>query len=140
LFYRVLDGYIRNKDRKLPHAADNYRRSRWIWLIYIGFYMAIGVFSDRKYCGVMVLGGVLALLVGAWDYVNYLRLSGSGPNDNRSSSRPASLPDSAVELPSAPTTSVMAIPTTNELAPPFSVTESTTRRLEPVAAPKKSGG
>ena len=140
LFYRALDGYIRNKDRKLPDAANNYRRTRWIWLMLIGVYLAFGVFSDSKYWWVMVLMIFITLLAGAWDYVNYKRLSASGSKPNKSSSQPAILPDSAVELHSAPTTNELAIPTTNELASPFSVTESTTRQLEPLTAAKKRSG
>jgi len=43
-------------------------------------------------------------------------------------------------LSSAPTTNELALPATNEFSPPFSVTESTTRRLEPVTAAEKRSG
>jgi hypothetical protein len=74
---------------------------------------------------------LLVLLSSFWDYVSFKRLSASGSRDNSWSSQPASLPDSKAELPSAPTTNEL------ELAPPFSVAESTTRRLEPLTAADK---
>jgi hypothetical protein len=93
-----------------------------------------GLFGARKDWWVWASFMLLILLASFWDYVSFQRLSASGSRGDRSSSQPASLPDSNSELPSAPTTNEL------ELAPPFSVAESTTRRLEPLAAAEKRSG
>lgn len=143
--YRKLDSYIRQRQSKLSVAAGNFRKFRWFWLMLIGFYLAEGVFSGNKEwwemdSWFMALFFSFSLLTGYWDYVSYRRLSASGSSDNKAPAQPARLPDPAVELSSAPTTNELAIPTTKELAPRFSVTESTTRQLEPLTAAKKRSG
>ena len=134
LLYRALDSYIRRRHRNLPDAARTFRSFRWLWLTFIGFYLALGIFDDKKDWWMMVSLICLSLLAGFWDYVSYQRLSASGSRDSSRSSQPASPPDSAAELPSAPTTNEL------ELAPSFSVAESTTRRLEPLTAAEKRSG
>jgi hypothetical protein len=97
-------------------------------------YLMSGLFGDRKDWWVWVSFMLLVLLASFWDYVSFKRLSASDSRENKSSSQPASLPDSKAELPSAPTTNEL------ELAPPFSVAESTTRRLEPLTAADNRSG
>jgi hypothetical protein len=134
LFYRALDGYIRRQNRKLPGSARAFRTVGWMYLISIVMSLTSGLFGDSKDWWVLASLMLLALLASFWDYVSFQRLSASGSRDNRSSSQPASLSDSAGDLPSAPTTNEL------ELAPPFSVAESTTRRLEPLTAAEKRSG
>jgi hypothetical protein len=134
LFYRALDNYIRRQNRKLPGAARAFRNFGWLWLMSAVMSLMEGVFGDRKDWWVWVSLTLLISLAGFWDYVSFQRLSASGSRDNRSSSQPVGLPDSKAELPSAPTTNEL------ELAPPFSVAESTTRRLEPLTAAEKRSG
>jgi len=134
LFYRALDGYIRRQNRKLPGSARSFRIFGWLALMSIVMSLMSGLFGDSKDWWVWASLMLLALLASFWDYVSFQRLSATGSRDNRSSTQPASLPDSAAELPSAPTTNEL------ELAPPFSVAESTTRRLEPLAAAEKRSG
>ena len=133
LFYRALDDYIRRQNRKLPGSARSFRIFGWLALMSIVMSLMSGLFGDSKDWWVWASLMLLALLASFWDYVSFQRLSATGSRDNRSSTQPASLPDSAAELPSAPTTNEL------ELAPPFSVAEPTTRRLEPLTAEKRSG-
>jgi len=133
-FYRALDAYIGWQNRKLPYSARAFRKTGWLYLISLGIYLMVGLFGDSKDWWVMVSLTLLPLLAGFWDYVSFQRLSASGSRGNRSSSQPASMPDSNAELPSAPTTNELV------LGPPFSVAESTTRRLEPLAAAEKRSG
>jgi hypothetical protein len=132
LLYRALDNYIRRLNRKLPDAARSFRIFGWLWLMCIVMSLTEGLYGDRKDWWVWVSLMILVLIAGFWDYVSFQRLSASGSRNNRLSSQPASLPDSAAELPSAPTT--------NELSAPFSVAESTTRHLEPLTAVEKRSG
>jgi hypothetical protein len=125
LFYRALDGYIRNQNLKLPYSARSFRIFGWLTLMSIGMSLMDGLFGDRNDWWVWLSIMLLVMLAGLWDYVSFQRLSASGSRDNNRSSHPASPPDSAAELPSAPTTNEL------ELAPSFSAAESTTRRLEP---------
>ena len=134
LFYRALDGYIRRQNRKLPGSARSFRIFGWLALMSIVMSLMSGLFGDSKDWWVWASLMLLALLASFWDYVSFQRLSATGSRDDRSSTQPASLSDSNVELPSAPTTNEL------ELAPPFSVAESTTRRLEPLAAAEKRSG
>ena len=131
LLYRALDGYIRYRHRKMSAAAIAYRKFRWLWLTCIGIYLALGVFDDNKHWWGMALLFILILLTGAWDYVTHRRHSVSGSNDNETPAQAASLSDSVAELPSAPTTTELVT---------FSVTEPTTRQLEPLTAVKKRSG
>lgn len=132
LFYRALDAYIRYRHRKLPDAARSYRNFRWLWLALIGGYLFTGMFDDNKGWWVMALMLCLMLFAGLWDYVSYQRLSASGSTDDKPAAEPESLPDSIIGS--------FSIPTTNELTPPFSITEATTRRLEPLTAAEKRSG
>ena len=134
LFYRTLDGYIRRQNLKLTNSARSFRIVGWLYLISIAMSLMSGLFGDSNDWWVWASFMLLVLLANFWDYVSFQRLSASGSRDNRRSSQPASPPDSAAEAPSAPTTNEL------ELAPPFSVAESTTRRLEPLTAEKRSGG
>jgi hypothetical protein len=134
LFYRALDGYIRRQNLKLSGSAKALRMAVWLQLISIVMSLMSGLFGDRKDWWVWVSLALLILVANFWDYVSFQRLSASGSRENRSSSQHANLPDSNAELPSAPTTNEL------ELAPPFSVAESTTRRLEPLAAVEKRSG
>jgi len=134
LFYRALDGYIRRQNGKLPHSAMSFRSFGLLYLISIVMSLMSGLFGGSKDWWVWMSFMLLILLAGFWDYVSFQRLSASGSRDNRSSSQPASLPDSAAESPSALTTNEL------ELATPFSVAESTTRRLEPLTAAEKRSG
>lgn len=129
---RALDPYIRNQNRKLAESARSFRRLIWIWLGLIAASLIRGLADGDKNWWAMPLVWLSMLLIGFWDYVAYRRLSTSGSNDNKRQAKSAATPDSAAELHSAPTT--------NELAPPFSVTEPTTRRLEPLSAAKKRSG
>jgi len=129
LLYRVLDSYIRDSHRHMSVTAKSFHRYRWLLFTLIGIYLVDGVIGKRKDWWAPALLYFLILLAGAWDYISYKRLSASGSSNDKLSAQPASLPDTAVELSS--------IPTTNELASPFSVTESTTRRLEPLSHDKK---
>jgi len=134
LFYSSLDSYIRYQDRKLPDAAKAFHNVRWLWLMIIGISLMQGLFGLSKDWWMTALFLLPGLLAGLWDYVSFRRLSASGSSDRGVSAQAASLPDSVAELPSAPTTNEL------ELAPPFSVAESTTRRLEPlIAAERRSG-
>jgi hypothetical protein len=134
LLYRALDGYIRRQNRKLPDSARAFRIIGLLWLMSIVMSLMSGLFGGSKDWWVWVSLALLVLLASFWDYVSFQRLSASGSRDNRSSLQPASLPDSNAEWPSAPTTNEL------ELAPLFSVAESTTRRLEPLTAAKKRSG
>ena len=134
LFYRTLDGYIRRQNLKLPYSARSFRIIGWLYLMTIVMYLMSGLFGDRNDWWVWVSIMLLVLLASFWDYVSFKRLSDSGSRENKSSSQPASLPDSKAELPSAPTTNEL------ELASPFSVAESTTRSLEPLTAADKRSG
>jgi len=132
LLYSLLDGYIRYQNRKLPDAAKAFRNSRWIWLMIIGLSLTSGLFGLSKDWWVTASFLLSALIAGFWDYVSFRRLSTSGSRDREGSAQTGSLPGSVSELSSAPTT--------NELTPPLSVTESTTRRLEPLTAAEKRRG
>lgn len=132
LFYRALDDYIRRQNRKFPDSARSFRTFGMLYLLSIVASLMSGLFGDSKDWWVWGSLMLLILLACFWDYVSFQRLSASGSRDNRSSSQHASPPDSAAELPSAPTT--------NELSTPYSVTESTTRRLEPLTAAEKRSG
>jgi hypothetical protein len=119
----------------LPYySARSFRIFGWLSLMSIGMSLIQGLFGDRKDWWVWGAITLLALLAGFWDYVSSQRLSASGSRDNRRSSQPASSPNSAAEAPSAPTTNEL------ELTPPYSVAESTTRRLEPLTAAEKRSG
>jgi len=131
LLYSLLDGYIRYQNRKLPDAAKAFRNSRWIWLMIIGISLTKGLFGLSKDWWLTAAFLLPALIAGFWDYVSFRRLSTSGSSDRGGSAQAASSPGSVAELSPAPTT--------NELTPPLSVTESTTRRLEPLIAEKRSG-
>jgi hypothetical protein len=134
LLNRALDAYIRRRNRKLPADATSFHRFRWIWFILIGFFAALGVSGFYKKWWWITFTLLLTLLANLWDYARFQRLSASGSGGNRSSAHPANRPDSAAELSSAPTTNEL------QLAPMFSVAESTTRRLEPITAAEKRSG
>jgi hypothetical protein len=129
---RALDGYIRHQDRKFPESAKWFRRLWWMWLTLAALFSATALFGDDKDWWAMPLLMLPLLVMGLWDYISYRRLSASRSNDAKLSAQTASLSDSLAELPSAPTT--------NELTPPFSATESTTRRLEPLTAAERRSG
>jgi len=134
LFYRALDGYIRRQNPKLPYPARSFRIFGLLCLMSIVMSLMSGLFGDSKDWWVWASFSLVVFLAGFWDYVSFQRLSASGSRDSKSSSQSVSLPDSKAELPSAPTTNEL------ELAPPFSVAESTTRRLEPLTAAEKRSG
>jgi hypothetical protein len=134
LFYRALDGYIRRQNPRLPYSPRSFRIYGLLCLMSIVMSLTEGMFGYRKDWWVWMSFTLLVLLAGLWDYVSFQRLSASGSRDSRSSSQPVSPPDSRAELPSAPTTNEL------ELAPPFSVAESTTRHLEPLTAAEKRSG
>jgi hypothetical protein len=134
LFYRALDGYIRRQNLKLTGSARAFRTAGWLYLMSIVMSLTSGLFGDSKDWWVWASIMLLVLLANFWDYVSFQRLSASGSRNNRSSSQPASPSDSNAEFPPAPTTNEL------ELAPPFSVAESTTRRLEPLAAAENRSG
>src|SRR5262249_51211973 len=132
LFYRALDAYIRRQNPKRPYSARSIRIFGLLCLMSIVMSIMSGLFGDSKDWWVWASLMLLVSLAVFWDYVSFQRFSASGSRDNRSSTQPASLLDSAAELPSAPTT--------NELSAPYSVTEPTTRRLEPLTAAEKRSG
>jgi hypothetical protein len=112
-------------DQILDSRSERFRRDS-----VLGF-AASGIFGINKNWWWITSFLLLSLLAQFWDYVSYQRLSAAGLSRNGSSAWPARRRDSGAESPSAPTT--------NELAPPSIVTESTTRRLDPLAAEKRGG-
>src|SRR5215813_11384647 len=120
--------------RKGLTPARSFRIFGLLCLMSIVMSLMSGLYGDSKDWWVWASFSLVVFLTVFWDYVSFQRLSATGSRDDRSSTQPASLPDSNAELPSAPTTNEL------ELAPPFSVAESTTRRLEPLAAAEKRSG
>src|SRR5262245_34318426 len=78
LLYRALDGYIRRRDRKLPSAANSFRSYRWVWLVFIVIFAALGLFGSYKNWWWITSFLLLGLLAGFWDYISFQRLSAPG--------------------------------------------------------------
>lgn len=125
---RVLDKYIRYRDRKLADASKSYNQSKWLWLMLVGINVLLGLFASDRNGWVQALLFTFVFLIGAWDQITYQRLlarENSRKLDRRTVSPVA---DEPVALPSAPTT--------NELLPGV---EMTTRQLELANSNPRSG-
>jgi|GEM_PF-1332449 len=136
----LLDRYIRHKDRRLAKAGHWFK---W-WIIIAPIWLCLGI--AEKITGVTdwwfsLFLGLFYLVIGTWDYTTYQRRLASDSNqskltpnaEHRATTLAAAITDQigVAELASSLTTEKLEPSGQRRAEPPSSVTEATTRQLDP---------
>jgi len=140
LLTSLLDRYIRYKDRKLAKAGQ------WLkwWIICGSIWLCLGIAGKIKGepdWWLNLFLGLFYLLMGTWDYTTYQRRLAFDSNQNkltpstehRAATLAAAITDQigVAALASSPTTEKLEPSSQRRAEPPLSVTEATTRQLDP---------
>jgi len=140
LLTSLLDRYIRYKDRNLAKAG---RRLK-LWIIGGSIWLCLGIAGkikgDPDWWFDLLLG-LFYLVIGTWDYTTYQRRLASDSNqskltpsaEHRATTLAAAITDQigVAELASSLTTEKLEPSGQRRAEPPSSVTEATTRQLDP---------